>query len=347
MSEKTIDIVTTSGRSEWLSALDELLTVIHPVDRNAVQIWFRFFPIELKRWLDAAEDRDKAAAGIVLKGDASLANRISTSHYFLYGHRYWPTVKAVIDEIADADAKGGLREVINEIAGKTAEKAGVDRSLTMAIAAVGAATLGQVGIDAFRSAPTTTVEPTGVMKLSPDKIVAERQKDDSQGIFGFLRSIDRKYSVDMVAEKYSTKFPIILEQQITQASAKDGSQNWQQLDDRCWEGPIPVECTSASCGTCWIGVLGGEEKMSDVTTRERRAMKVFGYDQPETEKPFLRLACQTKTDGNASIVVPPWNAVFGNKVYGNIEAVELEPNTTSAAKLRETIASAMSDDVVK
>jgi uncharacterized 2Fe-2S/4Fe-4S cluster protein (DUF4445 family) len=86
--------------------------------------------------------------------------------------------------------------------------------------------------------------------------------------------------------------------------------------------------------------LGGEEKLSDVAPRERRQMKVFGYNQPEDAKPFLRLACQARVEGNATIVIPPWNGVFGKKVYGNVEDLELEPATTSAAKLRETIATA-------
>jgi hypothetical protein len=44
------------------------------------------------------------------------------------------------------------------------------------------------------------------------------------------------------------------------------------------------------------------------------------------------------------IVIPPWNAVFGKKVRGNVEDVELEPVTTSAKQLRETIASATSGE---
>ena len=52
-------------------------------------------------------------------------------------------------------------------------------------------------------------------------------------------------------------------------------------------------------------------------------MKVFGYNQPEEAKPFMRLACQAKANGNVSIVIPPWNGVFGKRVYGNVEDVEL------------------------
>jgi uncharacterized 2Fe-2S/4Fe-4S cluster protein (DUF4445 family) len=69
-------------------------------------------------------------------------------------------------------------------------------------------------------------------------------------------------------------------------------------------------------------------------------MKIHGYRQGDDAKPILRLACQAKAYGAVSIVIPPWNGVFGKKVYGNVEDVELEPATTSAAKLRETIATA-------
>lgn len=73
-------------------------------------------------------------------------------------------------------------------------------------------------------------------------------------------------------------------------------------------------------------------------------MKVFGYDQPADDAPFIRLACQTRAQGNATLVIPPWNAVFGKKVYNNVDEVVLEPNTTSAKRLRETIASAVTGE---
>jgi uncharacterized 2Fe-2S/4Fe-4S cluster protein (DUF4445 family) len=73
-------------------------------------------------------------------------------------------------------------------------------------------------------------------------------------------------------------------------------------------------------------------------------MKVFGYKQPDDEKPFLRLACQAKAFGNVTIVIPPWNGVFGKKVYGNVDELELEPVTTSAKALREAVASGSSKE---
>ena len=85
-------------------------------------------------------------------------------------------------------------------------------------------------------------------------------------------------------------------------------------DARCIpnEGPIPVECRAASCGTCWVGVLGGMEKLSPVEKHEAVRMKVFGYTEiREGTQPVLRLACQAKAMGAVSIVIPPWNGMFG------------------------------------
>ena len=73
-------------------------------------------------------------------------------------------------------------------------------------------------------------------------------------------------------------------------------------------------------------------------------MKIFGYNQGEDAKPLMRLACQAKANGAVSIVIPPWNGVFGKKIYGGVADVTLEPATTSAAKLRETISTAMKDE---
>ena len=355
MSNVLTEKLAGFSESDWLAAVEELLPCVHEVDKNAVQLWFRFFPLELKRYADAAGDRDEVIRGLALQGDFELNDQIDRSHHFLYGHRYWPKVKAVIQAMVDAPGNGSgksasgsqadqecpsaseLVRLIKEAAIAVAEKLKVDRHLTNAIAAVGLATLNQVGAEAFKAAAGQIVEPVGVMKKSPDAIVAERAKDDSQGVFGFLKSVDKKFSVAFAANGYSGKFPVVNDQQVTQAAAQDKTQDWKSKDERCWEGPIPLECTAASCGTCWVGVLGGQEKLSEVSRRERRAMKVFGYNQPDEEKPFLRLACQAKAYGNATIVIPPWNGVFGKKVRGNVEDIELEPNTTSAKALRETL----------
>ena len=330
------------NEADWLAAVEELLPCIHEVDRNALQIWFRFYPLDLMRFIDAAEDRDEALRGFALQGDFELKDQVDTSHHFFYGHRYWKTVKAAIEAeaVVFTDQTPMLVEEIKAIGMLVAEKLKIERQMVNAIVTIGLATLNQTGLEAFKAASGEVEKPTGIMSKSPNAVIAERAKDDSQGLFGFLKTVDKKFSVKYSNGRLDGKFDIMNDQEIATASARDQSRDWKQQDERCWEGVVPVECLSASCGTCWVGVLGGEDKLSSVTPRETRSMSVFGYNQPEGEKPFLRLACQAKAFGNVSVVIPPWNGVFGKKVRGNVEELELEPATTSARVLRETIASA-------
>lgn len=345
MNNAFIEEIEKKNESEWLAAIESLLPAIHEVDRNAVQVWFRFYPLDLVRYLESADDVVETMKGVAMEGDFGLLDKIDTSHRFLYGHRYWPQVKLAVQERAESDtAFSDLKSEITDIAKAVAKSAKADEKLTTAIAAVGLMTLVQAGYDELKAAPGVAEKPSGLMTKSPDQIVAERAKDDSQGMFGFLKTIDKEFSVDFNAFAFNGEFKIINEEEIASASQKDRSRDWQSFDSRCWEGPVPIECTSASCGTCWVGVLGGQEKLSEPSVRERRAMKIFGYNQPDDAKPYLRLACQAKATGNVTLVIPPWNAVFGKKVRGNVEDAELEPVTTSAKKLRDTIATAVSGE---
>ena len=323
------------SEAEWQSTVVSLLPSIHEVDRNAVQIWFRFYPLELQRYLTGVEDTDEAKRGLAMQGDFGLERRVDTSHSFLYGHRYWETAKeAILRRCEDRKDSNDLRTEITEIATAVGKQVGADTSLTLAITAVGLMTLTQVGLTGFGLKGAPIAKPSGLMAKSPDAIVDARQKDDSQGMFGFLKTVNKKFSV-IHDEASGLRFEIVNDQEIASASANDRSHDWQAKDQRCWEGPVPVECTSASCGTCWVGVIAGQEKLSTVERRERRAVKVFGYTDTDDSQPLIRLACQAKAHGNVTIVIPPWNAVFGKKVYGNVEELELEPVTTSAKTLRE------------
>jgi ferredoxin len=273
-----------------------------------------------------------------MDGDFGLVDKIDTSHSFLYGHRFWPQVKAVITK--RTTSVEGVKDLIAEIqavAQAASAESKATKELATAISAVGLMTLNQVGLDEFTKTPGSIKKPSGIMTKSPDAIVAARKRDDSQGLLGFLRTVDKRYTVAFTDKTDTGSFQIINEEEIATASARDRSKDWRSRDQRCWEGVVPVECRSASCGTCWVGVLGGEEKLSEVSPRERKQAKVFGYNQPEGPKPYLRLACQAKASGNVTIVIPPWNAVFGKKVYGNVEESELIPATTSARKSREIV----------
>ncbi|MEQ1603905.1 MAG: hypothetical protein ABL999_03475 [Pyrinomonadaceae bacterium] len=342
MSNALTEYLSKFSEAEWLAAVDELLPCVHDVDKDAMQIWFRFYPLDLKRFLDAAEDREAAELGVALLGDFGLDGKVDSSHHFLYGHRHWKTVKAAIEAetVVFKESTPTLIEEIKAIGMVVAEKLHVERQMINAMVIIGLATLNQVGIEAFKAAPGEVEKPKGIMAKSPNAVIADRAKDDSQGLFGFLKTVNKRFSIAWENAKSQGKFAIVNEQEVSSASSNDRSQNWQEQDTRCWEGVVPVECVSASCGTCWVGVLGGAEKLTEVSRRERRAMKVFGYNQPEGDRPFLRLACQAKATGNATIIIPAWNAVFGKKVRGNVDDLELEPNTTSAKKLREVVKAA-------
>jgi len=320
--------------AEWSEAVSEIVPSLHEVDRVAVQVWFRFFPLALREYISSAEDRDATLHGLAMLGEWDLANQIDSSHGFLYGSRYWPKIKKAIlkrNESFDSDT-ADLAEEIRTIASEVG-----DPELTLGIAAVGLMTFRQTGIEAFGATEGDQPAPKGLLAKSPDAIVKERTAEPPRGFFGFLKTIDKDYRVIWDETEKKAKFKIIFDEEIASAAARDQSRNWLEKDERCIEGVIPVECRSAACGTCWVGVIGGQENLTDVEPLERRQMKVFGYGQGDEKKPFIRLACQAAAEGSVSIVIPPWNAVFGKKVYGNVEKVELEPATTSAAKLRETI----------
>ena len=94
--------------------------------------------------------------------------------------------------------------------------------------------------------------------------------------------------------------------------------DFRSQDHRRIAGPVPAECRSGACGYCWIGVLGGQENLSDVTDFEKKRLHHFGYVPREVEvgpHSHIRLACQSKCYGDVSVVIPPWNGVLdGGKV---------------------------------
>jgi ferredoxin len=345
MSTKFEIFLNQFDEKAWLDAVTTLLPEIHEVDRNAVQIWFRFYPLSLFRYLQTAENKEEAIQKFVLQGDYELKDQIDASHKFLYGHRFWKETRdAVVNHAENFHTENAdLKTEVRAIAKAVAQSAKTTECLAVGIVLVGLMTMVQAGFDAFKAAEGKVYIDAKQVKKSAKQVLAERAKDDSQGLFGFLKTIDKKFSINYDETDGKAKFKIIYDEELATAAAKDQSRDWKAMDERRWEGVIPVECRSAACGTCWVGVLGGQEKLSEVSRLERKQTKVFGYNQPEDEKPFLRLACQAKAYGNATIVIPPWNGVFGKKIYGNVEESELEPATTSAAKLRETISGATTD----
>ncbi|MGH9971244.1 MAG: 2Fe-2S iron-sulfur cluster-binding protein [Pyrinomonadaceae bacterium] len=313
-------LLSRHDEEAWLAAITALLRSIHQVDKTATQIWFSFYPLRLFRALQTASDPEKLERELLLQGNYYLKNQIDSSHKFLYGHRYWPHVKEAVTEHAaafEASNNISLVDQILEVARAVAGRLGVDASLVVGITAVAFMTLQQAGFEAFKAAAGEVLIDAAHAKKSPEKVVAERAKDEGQGLFGFLKTVDKKWTVTHDENDNEAKYRLNNAQDLAWGAADDRTRDWRAIDPRRVEGPIPVECRSASCGTCWVGVLGCAEKLSDVAAREGKQIKKFGYIDTTESKPLIRLACQAQAQGAVSIVIPPWNGVFGKYLGKN------------------------------
>ena len=120
----------------WNEALAQLLPSIHEVDRNATQIWVAFYPRELLRELEQAEDPEALMRELLMQGNYYLGDQIDSSHKFLYGHRFWPEVKKAVEEHADlwhglqssAKRAGACWPTNQDVAREVAEVLKVDQS---------------------------------------------------------------------------------------------------------------------------------------------------------------------------------------------------------------------------
>jgi ferredoxin len=298
----------------WSATLTALLRSIHEVDRNATQIWFSFYPLSLFQALDQSDDPETLAQRLLLQGKFYLKDQIDSSHTFLYGHRYWPEVKNAVQKHARGFTAGDNRSLADQIlsiAQQVAAQAKVDQSLVIGITAVAFMTIRQTSLAAFEAAPGVVLIDKKHARKSPGDVLRERAVDDSQGFLSFLKTVDKKWTITYDENDDRARYRLNHTQDLAWGAADDRSRNWREIDPRRVEGPIPVECRSASCGTCWVGVLGGAEKLSDVAAREGKKIKEFGYIDTAEARPLIRLACQAQAQGAVSIVIPPWNGVFG------------------------------------
>jgi len=310
----------------WAATLAALLRSIHEVDRNATQIWFAFYPLSLSRALEVADNREKLTKQLLLQGDYELKNQVDSSHHFLYGHRFWPQVKkavqkhtdewhrlrSVSSQAAQTEVYGtSLADQILSVARRVAQETNTDESLLVGITAVAFMTMQQAGLSAFKAAPGAISIDRKRARKSPENILRKRAKDDSQGLLGFLKTVNKQWTVTWDENDDGAKYKLREGQDLAWGAAEDQSRDWRAIDPRCIEGPIPVECRSASCGTCWVGVLGGADKLADVGVREGKKIKEFGYIDTAEPKPLIRLACQAQANGAVSVVIPPWNGQFG------------------------------------
>ena len=315
----------------WGRVVADLLPHVHEVDRNATRIWFAFFPLALLRAFRQSDDPERLARDLLMQGTWYLKDQIDTSHAFLYGHRFWPEVKRAVVELAESTntpANLVLASQIRETAARVAAQLKVEESLVVGITAAAFMTLQQTGLAAFKAAPGAIALDKKSLKKSPEKVLNERARADAQGLFGFLRTADKRWTVVWDENREERRFPVTNSQEIASGAATD-KRPWHEVDARCTvdEGPIPVQCRSASCGTCWVGVLGGADKLTEVAARERRKMPEMGYIDTDEPRPLIRLSCQAQATGAVSIVIPPWNGFFGKYLK---RLKEGEPVTSGA-----------------
>jgi ferredoxin len=295
----------------WGQVVHTLTPFIHPVDQVATRVWFAFFPLKLHRALADSDNPELTATRLLLEGRFRLSDQVDTSAVFLYGHRYWRDVKREVLEHAAAavpPASLNLSDQILEVSGRLATKLAVDRSLLVGIVAVGFMTLQQVGLEVF-SVPGTPQRSE--WKSKPDEIIRRRELDDRPGLVGFLSPSERRYTVTFREYKGDSTFKAINGQDLTMAAATD-KRDHRSADSRCIDGPIPIECRSGSCGSCWVGILSDPRRLSEPGEREIRKVAECGYGgfTPDATS-ITRLACQTKVHGNVTIVIPPWNGMIG------------------------------------
>jgi ferredoxin len=310
--EKTrlLGFLEERSQRDWLQALDEIAPAIHPVDREATRIWFAFWPLELRDALAQSPDpknRMDIARLMDLEGNWRLEEQIDSSVSFLYGAHHWPRVKRIILEEADATS-GSLAATIRAIAQKVGPSQSVDPSLVLGIAAVGLMMFRQLGVERLERSKDTKATPPHLTRDAA-QVVARRQRKSGDGLFTFLKGVNRKWDVRWEEKRTDGVFRAINGQDIAMAGGDTGT-DYRHLDYRRPAGPVPVECRVGSCGYCWVGVLAGRENLSPMTSFERERLRYFGYDtvnDPEDSNPLIRLGCQAQCQGDVTLTISPWN----------------------------------------
>lgn len=309
----------------WWSVVHNLAPSMHEVDRDATKIWFHFWPLWLHGMVVEADANPRLLEELEFKGNARLSEQIDSSHHFIYGHRYWPQVKVAISAHAasqTAPESLDLTDQIRAVAAQVAGEVKVDQALLLGIASIGFMTLQQVGSESFDAAPGKLHISDWAVRRSPQSILAARAKNDTGGLLGWLKGLKRDYTITFNEGFKAAKFQLIEGVHLTQASMTDQADH-PYVDGRCvpGDGPLPTECRSAACGTCWVGVIGGNEHLSAVNPLERRRLTRFGYTDTDEARPLIRLACKARATGNVTVVVPPWNAIAGNYLEGRQIAI--------------------------
>jgi len=300
-----LELLERQSQTAWLETLDELAPSMHPVDRDATRIWFAFWPLELQEALATAEDVEEAARLMDLEGEWRLEEKIDASVAFLYGAHHWvPVKKAILAH----DGAESLADAIRAIAKVVAEAEKVDPGLALGVSAVGLMAFRQIGLEAFAKVADTKAEGD-LLPRNPERIVRDRNRETGDGVFTFLKGENRRWKVRWDERRSDGTFRAINGQDIAMAGAEVEG-DYRDLDYRRIDGPVPVECRVGSCGYCWVGLLGGRDRLSEISDFERERLRYFGYDtvnDPNDSHPLVRLACQSQCRGDVTLAISRWN----------------------------------------
>jgi ferredoxin len=309
--------LSRQDETSWVKVLSRLVPTIHPVDQAATRVWFAFWPLKLARSLRETSDPALVAKRFLLDGNYRLEHQIDSSVEFLYASRYWSAVKKAVLVYAESANQPdilSLEEQICRIAEGIAREQHAAESVVLGVTAVAVMILQQVGVQTFAQAAAKPYQMPE-SRRTPEEVLRSRQEQKKNGFFNFLHKIDKRLTVTFDETRGDGCFHVINSQDLSMASAGD-LRNYQDKDHRRIAGPIPAQCRSGACGYCWVGVLSGQENLSPVSPFERRRLNYFGYatrDMGTESHPPVRLACQAKSQGNLTIVIPPWNGVLNGR----------------------------------
>lgn len=315
---RTAKLLYYSEESEWFAALDSLIDLVHPVDQEAVRVWYFFWPLKLTQSLKDSSDPVKTAQDLLLYGDFQLSRVLHDSVGFLYGARWWTEVCRAVLQFADRSESGqveisSLSEGILQVTRNVSSEQKEPEDLLLGITAVCFFALRHLGREEFERVLENT-HPMNLPSRSPKDLLMLRKKRTKKGLFDFLYTVNRRHTVTW-DEKQNRTFQAINNQHLAMAAAQD-QENYTESDPRRVEGPVPVQCRNGACGFCWVGVLGGKENLSEMTDFERKRLQTFGYRDSQQllePHPHLRLACQARVLGDVSIIIPPWNGFLNGR----------------------------------
>ncbi len=297
------------GEDSWQTTLQALLPLVHNVDQDATRIWFALWPPSLHQKLDQSEDLNHTIHTLEIEGQCWLKEQLESSLSFFFAFQYWDKVREAVCSFAEnlTSCDENLGAQIHKVVKTLSSDLKIPESHLIGITAASLMSLQQVGLATLAE----TSPKFSTKKSSPEQFLKALTKKRNN-LFGFLKTVDSKHTIVFNEHDKKCSFKAINGQDISMASGMD-LLNYQSADPRCSEGPIPFQCRTGTCGSCWIGVLRGKENLSAIGEFEKERLHYFGYDFgiPQCEShPPIRLSCQAKCYGDVSIVIPPWNGVL-------------------------------------